>query len=301
MDLIWLEDFLSLAATRNFSAAASARHISQSAFSRRIRALEEWLGAELVDRSTLPARLTPAGSVFLPGAQDLVQNLYRLQVDCRNVSGAQDAPIIFAALHTLAMHFFPAWLDELGPSQAPSSSTMHAADFLECVDHLSAGRCDFFLAYDHPSGPPVLDAGPYESLQIGRDQMVLACGTDGKGAPLFDIETPYTPIPYLAYTWNDGYIGRLISLVLTRLETPLNLSTVYQSALAEGLKHMALAGRGVAWLPRICIEAELATGRLAVLGGSKLTLDTEVRIYRKQGLRSAEAERLWALLKKPAN
>lgn len=301
MELIWLEDFLSLAATRNFSAAASARNISQSAFSRRIRALEDWIGTELVDRSTLPARLTPAGALFLPGAQDLVQNMYRLQVDCRNVSGAQNVPVIFAALHTLAIYFFPAWLNRLGSLNAPTSTTMHAADFLECLDHLSADRCDFFLAYDHPAGPPVLDAGPYESLIIGQDSLVLACGTDASGTPLFDIDDPERPIPYLAYTWNDGYIGRLIGMVHTRLEHPLNLVTVYQSALAEGLKHMALAGRGVAWLPRICVEADLAAGRLALLGGPRLALETEVRIYRKHGLRTAEAEKLWSTLKKAAS
>ena len=64
MNLIWLEDFLALAATGNFSRAAEDRHSSQPAFSRRIRALEEWLGAELFDRSTQPAQLTEVGEWF---------------------------------------------------------------------------------------------------------------------------------------------------------------------------------------------------------------------------------------------
>ena len=38
MNLIWLDDFLALAATGNFSRAADERHSSQPAFSRRIRA-----------------------------------------------------------------------------------------------------------------------------------------------------------------------------------------------------------------------------------------------------------------------
>lgn len=297
VELIWLEDFLALVATRNFSTAASARNISQSAFSRRIRALEDWLGAELIDRSSSPVRMTNAGSLFLSGAQDLVRSMYRLQVDCRNVARAHDAPVTFAALHTLAIYFFPAWLDRLGPELAPGSSTMHADDFLECLEQLSAGRCDFVLAFDHPSGPPVLGAGPYESLKIGEDCLVLACGTDAHGQPLFDIEDNGTPLPYLAYTWNDGYIGRLIGMILSRREKPLNLVTVYQSALAEGLKHMALAGRGVAWLPRISIRDAVAEGRLVELGGKQMALDTEVRLFRKHGYRTPEAEKLWAHLR----
>ena len=64
MDIKWLEDFLSLAQTRNFSRSAQERNVTQSALSRRIRALEAWVGADLVDRSTYPLVLTPAGKLF---------------------------------------------------------------------------------------------------------------------------------------------------------------------------------------------------------------------------------------------
>jgi DNA-binding transcriptional LysR family regulator len=40
MELIWFEDYLALAETLNFSRAAELRHVTQPAFSRRIRALE---------------------------------------------------------------------------------------------------------------------------------------------------------------------------------------------------------------------------------------------------------------------
>ena len=44
MELKWLEDFASIVETRSFSRSAQLRHVSQPAFSRRIRALEDWLG-----------------------------------------------------------------------------------------------------------------------------------------------------------------------------------------------------------------------------------------------------------------
>ena len=47
MDLDWLKDFLTLAEQKNFSRAADARNVSQPAFSRRIRALEDWIGTAL--------------------------------------------------------------------------------------------------------------------------------------------------------------------------------------------------------------------------------------------------------------
>ena len=73
MDIKWIEDFLSLAATRNFSRSADHRNVTQPAFSRRIRALEAWIGAELVDRSTYPLTLTVAGKLFNDAAAEAVK------------------------------------------------------------------------------------------------------------------------------------------------------------------------------------------------------------------------------------
>ena len=75
MDTKWLEDFVSLAETRSFSRSAQLRHVTQSAFSRRIQSLEAWAGFKLVDRSAYPARLTPAGATFYVQAQEILRSL----------------------------------------------------------------------------------------------------------------------------------------------------------------------------------------------------------------------------------
>ena len=64
MEVSWLEDFLTLSVTRNFTRAAELRNVTQPAFSRRIRNLEYWVGAVLIDRSLFPISLTPAGEAF---------------------------------------------------------------------------------------------------------------------------------------------------------------------------------------------------------------------------------------------
>jgi hypothetical protein len=62
VDIAWLESFLALIEHGSFTRAAEAQHVSQPAFSRRIRALETWFGEALVDRSTYPVTLTPAAA-----------------------------------------------------------------------------------------------------------------------------------------------------------------------------------------------------------------------------------------------
>ena len=67
MDLTWLEDFVALAEVRNFSRAAERRHVTQPAFSRRIRSLEDWVGVPLFERTPTGVRLTARLAVMLGG------------------------------------------------------------------------------------------------------------------------------------------------------------------------------------------------------------------------------------------
>ena len=81
----WLEDFVSLAKTRSFSRSAQLRHLTQPAFSRRLRSLQAWAGVALVDRSSYPTRLTAAGTQLhaQAQAQDILQNLYHCRAQLR--------------------------------------------------------------------------------------------------------------------------------------------------------------------------------------------------------------------------
>ena len=66
---------MALARERSFSKAAELRFVTQPQFSPRIRALELWAGAELIDRSATPLRLTAAGEALLPAARSAAAGL----------------------------------------------------------------------------------------------------------------------------------------------------------------------------------------------------------------------------------
>lgn len=292
MELVWLEDFLEIVATRNFSTAASARHVSQSAFSRRIKSLETWLDAELIDRSTYPVRLTAAGSLFLPRAQQLVRDMYAAQRDCRNLLGSNDSPIVFSALHTLAVYFFPRWFRTVDTTGSFSRSSMDAGDFPYCIERLTQRKCDFALLYDQPNGVSVLGKGPFESALLGMDRMIPVSSCRSDGRPLYDIEDA-TTIPYLSYSWDDGYLGKVAENILARQSVRLPLSSVYQSSMADGLKEMAMAGAGIAWLPQICVRDELHSGVLRQIGHPSMTAEMQIRIFRRTGNQGPLIEAFW--------
>lgn len=60
IELVWFEDCAALADTLHFSRAAELRHVTQPAFSRRIQALEEWVGTPLFTRNLINGSLVKA-------------------------------------------------------------------------------------------------------------------------------------------------------------------------------------------------------------------------------------------------
>ena len=76
MEIKWLEDLVVLKEHASFSKAAKARYVTQPAFSRRIRALENWLGVNLIDRTTYPTSFTRAGEEFLEFAKSTITGVY---------------------------------------------------------------------------------------------------------------------------------------------------------------------------------------------------------------------------------
>lgn len=84
MDLKWLEDFLVLAETHSFSRSAELRGVTQSAFSRRIRALEEGLGTDLLSRDSYPVTLTPEGILLRETAEEVVRMIHARRAEFRD-------------------------------------------------------------------------------------------------------------------------------------------------------------------------------------------------------------------------
>ena len=73
MDINLARTFLEIVATGNFMRAGDHLHVTQTAVSARIHALEELLGRKLFVRNKSGASLTTAGEQFLRYAQTLVQ------------------------------------------------------------------------------------------------------------------------------------------------------------------------------------------------------------------------------------
>ncbi|HET8791853.1 MAG TPA: LysR substrate-binding domain-containing protein [Modicisalibacter sp.] len=286
----WLEDFVALANTRSFSTSARQRHVTQPAFSRRIRSLEQAVGATLVDRSTTPVGLTPEGQLFLITARNMVEQLSECLGHLRGLSIANEALDIVAA-HSLALAFYPRWVSRLQKGVGELPTRLVAMNVGDAIHVLREGNCDLMLGYHDPYATMQLDAEVFPSFSIGNAKMIPVCMPDGDGQPLFPLVGAES-IPFLAYT-QGAFLGRSVRMLLKNDPARMRLKTIYETAMAEGLKGMALQGVGMAWIPDFCIREELRDGRLVRAGDTQWDIPLEVRLYRCSLVHKPGVEKLW--------
>lgn len=293
----WMEDFLALASTRSFSRAAEKRHITQPAFSRRIKALEQAVGVQLVDRSHTPVALTPEGELFLVTARGIVGQLHESISRLRGLQPYQQQVLEIAAAHSLAFTFFPDWLHSLGSLTGDLSIRLVAMNVEDAIHALREGQCDLMQVYYDSYSTLQLDAQLFPSIHLSDTVMLPVCKADKKGRPIYSLSEPSDQqLPFLAYT-SGAFLGRTVRLMLKHDPVRLRLKTVYETAMAEGLKGMALKGHGIAWMPRLCIERELEEKSLAICGQESLHTPLEIRLYRCTLTRKPAVEALWQKLR----
>ena len=296
METKWLEDFVSLAETRSFSRSAQLRHVTQPAFSRRIQSLEAWAGTDLVDRSSYPTRLTPAGQTLYEQALDILHTLQSARAMLRAHTAAAQDVIEFAVPHTLAFTFVPSWLSGLRDTVGVVKTRLTALNVHDAVMRLVEGSSDLLIAYHHAAQPIQLDTERYEMLPLGQEVLSPYCRPDENGAPTFALPgLSAHPLPYLAYA-PGAYLGRAVDQLLKDSAHPVHLDRRYETDMAEGLKAMAIEGHGVAFLPASAVRRELRSKRLVAAGELwQTTLD--IRIYRERATsRKAKraVEAFWA-------
>ena len=304
METKWLEDFVSLAETRSFSRSAQLRHVTQPAFSRRIQSLEAWAGVDLVDRSSYPTTLTPAGQTLYDQALELLQSLHNARAMLRGHGSAAHDVVEFAVPHTLAFTFFPAWVADWRAHFQPIKSRLSALNVHDAVMRLVEGGCDLLIAYHHAAQPLQLNADRYDMLVLGQELLAPYARPDADGQPLFSLPgSAAQPLPYLGYA-PGAYLGGVTDALLQQAGQPIHLERVYETDMAEGLKVMAAEGHGIAFLPSSAVRKELAAGTLVPVPAppgatpTPMAVAMEVRAYReKPGPRSKRsALELWDYL-----
>lgn len=294
VNLSWLADFLTLSASGNFSRAAEERFMTQPAFSRRIRALEEWLGEDLFDRNQQPAKLTETGQWFVQKAHNLLAHAAQLPSEAQAFSEAQSGRLRIASTHALSFMFMPRWLRELESQRVPGQIQLISDVLPRCEALLVARQVQFLLTHARPSVSNILDEQHFPSIVVGRDALLPVCSVLPSGTLQHSLAaaSKQTPLQLLSYSPESG-IGGMVAELQAAVTTRVPTQVVFTAHLASVLRTMALDGRGLAWLPESLITDDLATGKLQIAAANEWHLPLDVRLYRDKTSLSAAAESFW--------
>jgi DNA-binding transcriptional LysR family regulator len=296
----WLEDFLSVVECGGFSRAAEVRHITQSALSRRIRALEDWVGTPLFYRTTHSVTLSPAGESFRQSADDTLRRLTAARADALERASGVSERLRFASTNALSLTFFPSWLRRLEHDLPSLTNVQLVANHMRaCERMMLQGEVQFLLCHHHPRVRTALDPSQFRSVRVGDDVLLpLSAPAPGGGVPLHRLPgSAEAPVACLSYR-PESLLGRIVAEVGASSPVKPSLKDAFSADGAKLLVTMALDQRGMAWLPRSVIEDELASGRLVRAGGEEWDIPIEIHVFRPNARLTRTAEELWALVER---
>lgn len=246
MELTWIDDFIALERTRHFTKAADLRNTTQSAYSRRVMRLEDWLGCKLFERDTRPIELTAEGREFLVRAKRLREDIIDTKRAVNALASRYDHTKRIYTTNTLAIGFFSGWAEK----QKLSHYSLSVSSLTGCLEAVKSGRADYALI------PLLGDVALHElhAEKIGSDYLQLVASK--KTAPQITIKNKKLSGPLLLYPPATAY-GSLVDRMLSSENIILDQEAVCESPSAEALQALASNHMGAAWLPGVLIPRDL--------------------------------------------
>src|SRR5690349_11748654 len=130
VDMLGVEAFIAVADAGGFTRAADQLHITQTALSRRIQRLEDFLGVGLFERTTRSVALTRIGADFLPHARRMLGDLRGALVEIRETGKALRGDVTVACVPTVGVHYLPDIIRKY--------SALHPENRIRILDHSSS-------------------------------------------------------------------------------------------------------------------------------------------------------------------
>lgn len=104
MNIAHFKVFRDIAQSRSVSRAADLNHISQSAVSQTLKTLEKQLGLDLVDRTTRPLKLTPAGEMFLEASREIVRRYEQVEAQLESFKTVLRGSVNVASIYSIGLY-----------------------------------------------------------------------------------------------------------------------------------------------------------------------------------------------------
>ena len=289
MNFDHLKLFRDIAQTRSVSRGAVLNEVSQSAASQCLQELEKNLAVSLLDRSTRPLALTPAGRLYYDLCRDVLRRKEEFDASLGGLLHGVEGTVRVASIYSVG-------LSEMSRLETEFLSRWPEAVLR--VDYLRPEK-----VYEHVAAAEQADLGlvsyPEPTKEIAvipwrKEEMVLAC------APTH----PLAGLPRISIRALEGvaFIGFDEELPIRRevdrylRDHNVSVNYVMHFDNLQMIKEAVVLGHGVSITPKRILVAELAAGRIvAVQLADPLTRPLGI-LHRKRRKLSGAAESFLKLL-----
>jgi len=282
MDLGQLEVFLAVTREGTFSRAAEKLHRTQSAVSQSIHKLESDIGEPLFDRYSRDGLLTDAGRVL----KEYAERLLNLRDDANGALAElrelQRGKLAIAANEFTALYLLPV-LAEFRRLHPMIRIMVHRSLGSHIPDDLLRHTSELgVLTYD-PEEPQL------HSIIVYLDELIFVVPPTHPLAAESEVSIRQLGAEsFVAHIVSSPYREKVIQ-AFRRHKTPLHMDIELPTL--QAIKRFVAMGNGVALLPEISVENELARGELVRIPVRELRLHRKLRlVYRKSASISHAAQ-----------
>jgi DNA-binding transcriptional LysR family regulator len=273
MDLFQLEIFLTVAREGSFSRAAEKLYRTQPAISQAIRKLEREVGEPLFDRSSRNGILTDAGQLLQDYAQKLINLRSEARVALKELREMHKGKLAIAANEFTCLYLLPALAEfrSLYP-------------MIKVAVHRSLASRIPADVIKHSAELGVLSFNPEEpllrSIVVYRDELAFVVNPKHPLASAKKVSIRQLGAEtFVAHNVQSPYRAKVIQ-AFKRHKTPLNMDVELPTI--DAIKRFVSNGTGVALVPGISIETEVARGELVRVSVRELRIERKLRlVYRK--------------------
>jgi len=273
MDLAQLEVFLTVAREGRFSRAAVKLYRTQSAVSQSIRKLEEDVGESLFDRSSRDGLLTDAGRTLLEYAERLLNLRKDAQEALVELRELQKGKLVIAANEFTALYLLPV-LAEFRRLHPMIKITVQRALGSHIPDDVMRHSSELgVLTYDP-------EEAQLHSIIVYLDVLIFVVPPRHPLASERQVSIRQLGVEsFVAHIVSSPYREKVIQ-AFKRHKTPLHMDIELPTL--QAIKRFVAMGNGVALVPEISVETELARGELVRIPVRELRLHRKLRlVYRK--------------------
>lgn len=282
MDINHLEVLVTVARERSFSRAAEVLGRTQPAVSQAIRRLETELGEQLFDRSSKDGTLTFAGQVLLEYAKQILNLRQGAQQAVGEVRGLRHGKVTISANEHTVFFLLPV-IEEFHRTHPLIKIEVHRGVASRIPKQITSREVELGVISFTPEDETL------RAIPVLNDELVLIVAP--KHSLAFKRVVSIKDLAsetFIAHNAPSPYRQKVIE-AFDEYKTRLNIAIELPSL--EAIKRLVERGVGVALVPRLTANSEIAAGRLKAVRVREMKLERKLNIvYRRNSELSHAAE-----------